>query len=65
MAVRFFSLPSTDTKTRASPRSGETTTPVTVTIPIRGSFSSPTPSATTARTDSLTRRMRSDTREPY
>ena len=38
-----------------------TSTPVTVTMPIRGSFSSPTPSATTARTDSFTLRMRSVT----
>src|SRR5207248_2066977 len=61
VAARLRSLPRTDTNTRASPRSGETTTPVTVTMPIRGSFSSPTPWAITARTDSLTRRMRSDT----
>ena len=40
---------------------GVTWTPVTVRRPIRGSLSAPTPSATTARTDSLTLRMRSDT----
>src|SRR4029077_20988131 len=44
---------------RASCRSGETSTPVTVTIPIRGSASSTIASATTARTHSFTRRIRS------
>src|SRR5581483_5440702 len=59
VARRRRSLPSTETNTVPSRRSGVTRTPVTVTSPIRGSFSSPIPSATTARTDSLTRRMRS------
>src|SRR5204862_106719 len=57
--LRFFSLPSTDTNTRRSRRSGEMSTPVTVTMPMRGSFRSATASATTARTASLTRRIRS------
>ncbi len=35
---RFLTPPKTDTYTRASCRSGETETPVTVTIPIRGSW---------------------------
>jgi hypothetical protein len=40
-------------------RSGAVFTPVTVTKPILGSFSSPIASARTARTDSFTRRIRS------
>src|SRR5581483_10984826 len=59
LEARFRSLPRTDTNTLASRRSGETETPVIVTRPILGSFSVPTASATTARTDSFTRRMRS------
>src|SRR5579862_1207961 len=59
VACRFRALPSTDTKTRPSRRSGETSTPVTVTMPTRGSLSSTIASATTARTDSFTRRIRS------
>src|SRR6476661_3585238 len=46
------------TKTVAWRRSVDVSTPVTVMNPMRGSFSSPTASARTARTDSLTRRMR-------
>ena len=41
VARRCFSFPRTDTNTVASPRSGVTFTPVTVTRPIRGSFRSP------------------------
>src|SRR5207248_1319573 len=59
VARRTRSLPSTDTYTVASLKSGVTVTPVTVTSPMRGSFRSRTPSATTARTDSFTRRIRS------
>ena len=40
-------------------RSGDVSTPVTVTKPIRGSFSSGSASESTSRTDSLTRRIRS------
>src|SRR5689334_3881907 len=56
---RLRSDPSTLTYTVAVRRSGEVVTPVTVTKPMRGSLSSSTASASTARTDSLTRRMRS------
>src|SRR5262249_26784272 len=57
--ARFFSDPSTLTYTVAWWRSGDVSTPVIVTKPIRGSFRPPTASASTARTDSLTRRIRS------
>src|SRR5206468_12789934 len=57
--ARFDSEPSTLTKTGAWRRSADVSTPVIVTKPMRGSFSSPTASARTARTDSLTRRIRS------
>src|SRR3954452_24025145 len=60
--ARLASEPSTLTKTRACRRSGEVSTPVTVTKPIRGSFSSPTPTETTSRTASLTRRILSPIR---
>src|SRR5262249_18972272 len=56
---RFASEPSTLTYTRACRRSGDVSTPVTVTNPIRGSFSSPSPSETTSFTASFTRRIRS------
>jgi hypothetical protein len=39
-------------------------TPVTVTKPIRGSFSSSNPSESTSRSASFTLRMRSAIREP-
>src|SRR5262249_3377130 len=58
-AARLRSEPYTLTKTFACRRSGDVSTPVTVTKPMRGSFSSPTASARTARSDSLTRRIRS------
>src|SRR5213075_199111 len=47
------------TKTRASRRSGDVETPVTVTNPIRGSLSWPTASDKTSRTAAFTLRMRS------
>src|SRR4029450_5710933 len=56
---RFFSDPRTLTKTCAWRRSGDVSTPVTVTNPIRGSRSSPTASARTSCTAALTRRIRS------
>src|SRR5438105_3076227 len=56
---RFFSPPSTLTKTRAWRRSGDVSTPVIVTRPIRGSFSSRIASASTSRTTWFTRRIRS------
>src|SRR5207253_3084228 len=52
------SEPRTLTKTLACRRSGEVSTPVTVTKPILGSLSSPTASDSTWRTASLTRRIR-------
>src|SRR5207247_34428 len=52
------SEPRTLTKTRACRKSGEVSTPVTVTNPILGSLSSPTASDNTWRTASLTRRLR-------
>ena len=59
---RFFSPPSTLTNTTAWRRSGEVSTPVTVTNPILGSFSSSSASDRTWRSDSLTLRIRSVTR---
>src|SRR5919202_1968624 len=56
---RFRSEPRTLTKTRAWRRSGDVRTPVTVTKPMRGSFSSPMPSESTSFTASSTRRRRS------
>src|SRR5919202_2992915 len=56
---RFRSEPRTLTKTCAWRRSGEVRTPVTVTKPIRGSFSSPMLSESTSFTASFTRRRRS------
>ena len=66
MLVRcFFSFPSTLTKTRACRRSGEVSTPVTVTKPILGSFSSRSASESTWRTASFTLRIRSATALTY
>ena len=59
LLIRFFSLPSTLTNTTAWRRSGDVSTPVTVTKPIRGSFSSSSASDSTCRSDSLTLRIRS------
>src|SRR5262245_63888572 len=59
VSCRLRSSPSTLTNTFACRRSGDVSTPVTVTNPIRGSFSSPTASASVSRIASLTRRMRS------
>src|SRR5438876_522966 len=56
---RLRSEPRTLTKTRAWRRSGEVSTPVTVTNPIRGSFSSMSASASDSRIASFTRRIRS------
>src|SRR4029078_3100840 len=56
---RFFSPPNTLTYTRAVRRSVDVRTPVTVTSPRRGSLRSPMASASTWRTASFTRRMRS------
>src|SRR5215210_2866246 len=56
---RFLSEPSTLTKTTALRRSVEVSTPVIVTKPMRGSFSSPSASDRTSRTAAFTRRMRS------
>src|SRR5690348_10622637 len=58
-AFRFRVDPSTLTYTVACRRSGVVSTPVTVTSPMRGSFSSGSASASTWRTDSFTRRIRS------
>src|SRR3954452_12133331 len=57
--ARFRSEPRTLTNTVAWRRSVDVSTPVTVMKPIRGSLSSPIASASTARTDSFTRRIRS------
>src|SRR5436309_905701 len=59
LCSRLRSEPRTLTKTRASRRSGDVSTPVTVTKPIRGSFRLPIPSESTSLSASLTRRMRS------
>jgi hypothetical protein len=59
LAFRFFSPPRTLTKTTAWRRSREVSTPVTVTKPIRGSFSSSSASESTWRRDSFTLRIRS------
>src|SRR5438093_977095 len=56
---RFFSPPSTLTKTRACRRSGDVSTAVIVTSPIRGSCSVGIASPSTSRTRWLTRRIRS------
>src|SRR6266540_4680663 len=56
---RLRSEPRTLTKTRAWRRSVEVSTPVTVTNPIRGSFSSPSASASVSRIASFTRLIRS------
>src|SRR5688572_17695112 len=58
VASRFLAEPRTLTKTFACRRSGLVSTPVIVTNPIRGSFSSPRDSDRTWRTDSFTRRIR-------
>src|SRR5438094_3755411 len=57
--TRLLSEPRTLTKTRAWRRSGEVSTPVTVTNPMRGSLSSTSASASDSRIASLTRRIRS------
>src|SRR3954463_12885350 len=57
--ARLRSEPRTLTNTVAWRKSVDVSTPVTVMNPIRGSLSSPIASARTARTDSLTRRIRS------
>src|SRR5262245_36246644 len=59
VSSRLRSLPSTLTKTFACRRSGDVSTPVTVTNPIRGSLSSPRASARVSRIASFTRRIRS------
>src|SRR5919106_89753 len=59
LLARFSSDPSTETNTRACRRSGDVSTPVIVTNPIRGSFSSGSAAPSTSLTASFTRRMRS------
>src|SRR5215471_3906521 len=59
VACLFFPDPSTLTYTVACRRSGDVSTPVTVTNPIRGSLSVGTVSDSTCLTASFTRRIRS------